>query len=534
MNLKVTKLRLMIFLFPVLSFSQADTLQQQFKSREQTRETVDWIHKELIKIQSKAPQDAEILSRLSLDLAEKLNYREGIAQAYFNLGLSYWYRDLHDMAMENYLEALKRFEALEMKSEAARTRMNIGNTYDELGQTNKAKTFIKQSLKSFEELGDSSRVLSGYLNLGVIFFYESNYDSALENFEIVLAHHVARKDTAKMALLHLNIANVYEYMENLPKAIEHYQYARSYVDPTILLAINVDMGLGNALLLNKNPDGIDLIQEGLQKAIQLEQQKMEQFAYESLKEYYVQLSDYQKAYEYLTKEIEIEREWRGKDVQEQIEVLQLKYEDEKKARQLSLLEAEQAEDKFRLAIALSIGSIVLVGAILLFVILKLRIKNARLREIELKQKVEHKSKEVTSYALNFIQKNELLNELAEKVKQIKQNASEKTSKELNQLNNVIRSNMKIDQDWENFKVMFEEVHEGFFMRLKDQFPDLGNSELKLCALLKLNMNLKESSQILGISSDSVKTARSRLRKKLGLKSDENLVDFMIMFDSPSN
>ena len=91
--------------------------------------------------------------------------------------------------------------------------------------------------------------------------------------------------------------------------------------------------------------------------------------------------------------------------------------------------------------------------------------------------------------------------------------------------------MRIDQDWENFKIMFEQVHEGFFVRLKASYPDLGNAELKLCALLRLNLNLKESSQILGISSDSVKTARSRLRKKLQLSQEDNLVDFMIMFDS---
>ncbi len=78
--------------------------------------------------------------------------------------------------------------------------------------------------------------------------------------------------------------------------------------------------------------------------------------------------------------------------------------------------------------------------------------------------------------------------------------------------------------------MFEELHEGFFYKLKQHFPDLGNAELKLCALLRLNMNMKESSRVLGISSDSVKTARSRLRKKLGLNTEDNLVDFLISFD----
>ena len=75
------------------------------------------------------------------------------------------------------------------------------------------------------------------------------------------------------------------------------------------------------------------------------------------------------------------------------------------------------------------------------------------------------------------------------------------------------------------------MHDGFFKDLKQAFPEVSNAELKLCALLRLNMNLKESAKILGIAVDSVKTARYRLRKKLGLKTEDNLVDFLIQFEN---
>ncbi|MEO0332473.1 MAG: hypothetical protein AAF223_12450 [Bacteroidota bacterium] len=47
------------------------------------------------------------------------------------------------------------------------------------------------------------------------------------------------------------------------------------------------------------------------------------------------------------------------------------------------------------------------------------------------------------------------------------------------------------------------------------------------------MNLKEAASILGISPESVKTARYRLRRKLDLGRDENLIDFMQRFDEPT-
>ena len=72
----------------------------------------------------------------------------------------------------------------------------------------------------------------------------------------------------------------------------------------------------------------------------------------------------------------------------------------------------------------------------------------------------------------------------------------------------------------------------FFAKiLKDYKPDLSNYELKLCALIRLNLNMKEMATILGISAESVKTARYRLRKKLALSREENLIDFIMTLEN---
>jgi DNA-binding CsgD family transcriptional regulator len=50
--------------------------------------------------------------------------------------------------------------------------------------------------------------------------------------------------------------------------------------------------------------------------------------------------------------------------------------------------------------------------------------------------------------------------------------------------------------------------------------------LKICALTKLNLSLKEIASILGISPESVKVARSRIKKKLNLTQDEDFINFL--------
>jgi hypothetical protein len=72
-----------------------------------------------------------------------------------------------------------------------------------------------------------------------------------------------------------------------------------------------------------------------------------------------------------------------------------------------------------------------------------------------------------------------------------------------------------------FDYYFVQVHPDFYTHLKQDFPDLTINELRLCALVKANLNIKEIANLNNVSIDSVKSSRKRLRKSLGI-SDPNV------------
>ena len=80
--------------------------------------------------------------------------------------------------------------------------------------------------------------------------------------------------------------------------------------------------------------------------------------------------------------------------------------------------------------------------------------------------------------------------------------------------------------WEEFEVRFQEVYTGYYTKLNTKFPDLTPNELRLCAFFRLNMTTKEIAAITYQSTNSIVVARYRLRKKLGLEKEENLVGFL--------
>lgn len=147
-------------------------------------------------------------------------------------------------------------------------------------------------------------------------------------------------------------------------------------------------------------------------------------------------------------------------------------------------------------------------------------KQRELEEIQFRNDLEHKENQLSGITLQMLQKNELLNEIKTAIDN-KQPLSEQ------QLVKMVNQHFEQNNRWSDFDLYFESINKNFYTRLKQTHPEISANDLKICALIKLNMSIKEMASILNISPDSVKTARYRLRKKLQLAADENLTDFIL-------
>jgi uncharacterized membrane-anchored protein YhcB (DUF1043 family) len=162
-------------------------------------------------------------------------------------------------------------------------------------------------------------------------------------------------------------------------------------------------------------------------------------------------------------------------------------------------------------------------------------ENAKLREKELESDLYFKNKELTSYTISFMKRNELLDELKSITDSIIDSVEQKKPNDqilvnLKKLKKTISNNSTADKDWEDFKRYFESVHHDFFTALKNNFLGLTSSDLKLCSLSRLQFNIKETANILGVSPDSIKKARYRLRKKLNMEPEADLLEFLMKIE----
>ncbi len=150
-----------------------------------------------------------------------------------------------------------------------------------------------------------------------------------------------------------------------------------------------------------------------------------------------------------------------------------------------------------------------------------------LKEKQLQDQIEYRNKQITTHTLNIIQKNEMLKELREKLEAIVKATEGGPHNELKKLLKIIDESFRLDKDWEEFKLYFEQIYTGFYAKLKINYPELTNQELRHCALIRLNLSNNECASILGISPNSIKVSRTRLRKKLNLENHHSLTDFVM-------
>ena len=110
--------------------------------------------------------------------------------------------------------------------------------------------------------------------------------------------------------------------------------------------------------------------------------------------------------------------------------------------------------------------------------------------------------------------------------ELKSDSDVRAKRMLVTLNNSIDTNMQSDDLLKRFEEQFDLVHNNFMAKLSEKHPDLSINERKMCAFLKMNLSSKEIAPLLNLSVRGVETLRYRLRKKIYLEREENLLEYL--------
>ena len=148
----------------------------------------------------------------------------------------------------------------------------------------------------------------------------------------------------------------------------------------------------------------------------------------------------------------------------------------------------------------------------------------RLKNEKLEAEIMLKTKELVDTSMQLVERSDALSKVKEELQKLYKNTNENhdIKKTIHLLNDIEKNSAS----WEKFAVHFDEINNNFLKNLKSHFPKLTNTDLKVCAYLQLNLASKEIAQLMNITVRGVEISRYRLRKKLGLSTEQSIAEFL--------
>jgi DNA-binding NarL/FixJ family response regulator len=159
-------------------------------------------------------------------------------------------------------------------------------------------------------------------------------------------------------------------------------------------------------------------------------------------------------------------------------------------------------------------------------------RTMRLKEVRHHEEVltAEKEKELASSAMHIVHNVETLQKVKTSLLTAIDAVNDQDAKaQMRKVLRSIASEMMIENNWEQFELHFNQIHQNFLVRLRKEFPDLTHSDIKLISYLKLNLSSKEIAPLLNLSIPGIEASRYRIRKKMNLNPNINLTEFILKY-----
>lgn len=410
----------------------------------------------------------------------------------------------------------------------------------------KGYTIIKKLSQSAQKTDATETLFVFVLNLGSIHVALEEFGKAREYFEVALGLNKQLGKIAYDAVLYNNLGIIFKEEKNYQKAYEYYIKSadiREIIKDTAGLA-QVNNNLGNLEFERGNYKiAIDFLQKALNYSRKSKNLKSEMLSADFLSQTYEKTREFDKALEMHKLFKQLHDSILDSEKLHQTARLELQYQYEKLRKEAELQqEIALAKKERKSLIYLIIAGIFLFTVVILYLInrnqrikmrqvklvkesLELEQKNLTLEKQNLELELDYRNKELATHVMYLVNKNEFLASITEKLLAIRHMLLPENRTVVQEIIREMKSNID-NTVWNEFEVRFQNVHQDFYQKLGEKYPDLTPNEIKLCAFLRLNMTTKDISSITFQSLKSIQVARARLRKKLGITRDENLVSLL--------
>jgi len=445
----------------------------------------------------------------------------------------------NDQALFYYYKALTTTSPNHVM-EISSIKEKIGDIYLNIGDNQKALILFNESKNLYEKSPAyfSNKLINCYINIGRIYAQSNKPDSGFLYFN--KAQLMFNKSNSRDSLL---LVRIYNNIGGFYIIKNDFEHSEKYLLKALEISLSIKQLSGYVnILLN-----LAIIEESrgnINKAILYLDQSLEYskqgnitdklaMIYNFLSDLHAKNKDFEQALKYANLYKETQQKYYNARMYSDISNIKTQYEVDKIGQKLELSEKEARINKMQRYVFMSLAGIFLVLAIFFIAQLRLKTKNARLRQQildqeknELEKELSFKSKEIENFASHIIQKNIFLEDLKKNITETASVLNKESSDMLKKIATSVGNNLYIDKDRKEFEMKIDHHYHKLLTKLSQKHPTLTPGEVRLCSLILMELNTKEIAILQNISTLGVKKNRYRLRLKLELTRDQNLLMYL--------
>jgi tetratricopeptide (TPR) repeat protein len=465
----------------------------------------------------------------AIEIFRSVGSIEYLAASISNLGTAYGAKGDYPKALEYFLEAQKLTSHKEVSADQrANILGNLSTVYTMMKKHREALPYAFQALKIDQNEKNIIRTCQAYNTIGNIYNNMNDYDSALYYYQLTLNSVTAEpefKSIAERALQNMSRTYIRQgKMQDAIRVIRQAQRSNIKLQSEVLY----NRLSSYHLVLKQYDSAIYFSRKALLLGKFANSKNAILDAYRDLQTAFKGKKLFDSAYTYLNLENIYKDSIYNESSLEKFSNLRIELETLGKERELAFAKQEAELSKAKSSLFRSIIISGFLIGLLLFASLVLfyqyRQKKQQLKTFQLEEELRKRSHDLRQQALKMIYINHGLVEVEDRLKRMKQESS---SDEVNKVLKTLHVNRSLEKEWDNFNSYFGHLHIGFFEKLDEAYPTLTITDKRLAGLVRMNLTNREIASLLNIEDNSVKMAKHRLKKKLGLGDEQQLYTFLV-------
>ena len=304
---------------------------------------------------------AEVILKKIADDHTKKQAPKIYIQAELNLGKIESDRGENVKALQHYQKAMETAELTDNKAMVPHIEKNIGVLYVQWKKFDKALEYYEKAEKSAQKVGNEELLADCQNNKGIIYEQQEEYEKALTAYSEALTHYQSKNIPEKIAMAYSNMAIVYKLQKDYQKSVAYNLKAIGILEKqqdkwSMAATYN---NIGNLYgEMGNYTQAVEYCNKSLTIAKEIEAEEIVGMAYESLANAAAKASDYKSAFQY-HKDFSVSmNKFINKENTQQLSELNIKYETEKKEKEI--VETKLASKQKNLWLIL-LGSAILIG-----------------------------------------------------------------------------------------------------------------------------------------------------------------------------